>query len=245
MDITIATVCYNAEKTIERTFESILEQTYKDVEYVIVDGKSTDNTVSLIKKWEECFISKGIRFRWISEKDNGLYDAMNKAADIANGKWIIYMNADDELYSKDAIKIARDNLSEDIDVLYGDAIFVSTNGIEELRKALPINTIKRHLPFIPQSAFIRTSLQKSYKFNLKYNIAADYDFFLNIYSMGKKFKKIDYCFSKFYEGGVSNINEWRTYKEDIDVKYRHGVIKNKRSPIQLMKYMRKWIISRG
>jgi glycosyltransferase involved in cell wall biosynthesis len=242
MKITIITVCFNAAKTIERTFQSILNQTNSDFEYLIIDGKSQDGTMSIIKSWESRFIEKGIYFKVYSEKDSGLYDAMNKGAAKAKGRWIIYMNADDEFSDENAIQYAEDNLVDYVDILYGNTIIVDGK-TEIVQTALPIETIKKHLPFIPQSAFIKTELQKRYAFNLNYKITADYDCFLRMYIDGCQYKQIDYCFSKFHMGGVSNKNEWKTYKEDIDVKHANRVL-NKYAPLQIVKYVRRYLLEK-
>lgn len=240
MKLTVITVCFNAEKTIERTFNSVISQKDKDFEYIIVDGKSSDGTIRLIKDWEDAFVKSGISYRWISEKDTGLYDAMNKAALMAAGDWIVYLNADDEFASNETIKYAKEHMDSNTDILYGNTIFVDKNGNMEKRMALDADTITKHLPFIPQSAFIKTEVQKEFLFNLNYKIVADFDSFLRMYIAEKNFKKVDYCFAKFYEGGVSNRNEWETYKEDILVKHANGIL-NKHSIVQKIKYVRRWI----
>ena len=97
MKISIITVCYNSEKTIKNTIDSVLSQTYKNYEYIIIDGKSTDNTVNLIKKYQKKFDNK---LKYISEKDNGIYDAMNKGVLRAIGGIIGIVNSDDWLEPK-------------------------------------------------------------------------------------------------------------------------------------------------
>ena len=92
MEVSIITVCYNSEKTIERTIKSVLNQTYQDYEYIIVDGASTDKTLDIIKRYEPEFEGK---MRWISEQDNGIYYAMNKGIGMAKGKLIGMINSDD------------------------------------------------------------------------------------------------------------------------------------------------------
>ena len=95
MKISIVTVNYNGGKTLKRTIESILNQTHNDIEYIIVDGKSTDNSVDIIKSYEENFNKKGYEYRWISEKDTGIYNAMNKGIKLATGEIIGILNSDD------------------------------------------------------------------------------------------------------------------------------------------------------
>jgi glycosyltransferase involved in cell wall biosynthesis len=240
MEITVITVCLNAEKTIERTFQSVIVQTEKQFEYLIIDGKSTDNTIDIIKKWESRFREAGIVFRWLSEQDSGLYDAMNKGAEFAKGDWLLYMNADDEFADEKAIEKALKYLQKDADVLYGNTIFVNGSQ-EEFRKALPIETIRKHLPFIPQSAFVKSDIQRRYGFDVRYELSTDYECFLRMYLGECNFVQTDVTFSKFHAGGVSTQDVWKVYKDDINVKHKYQIL-NKYSPIQLMKYIRKYIV---
>ena len=85
MKISIITVSYNSSKTIKDTFDSMLSQTYNNIEYIVVDGNSKDNTIDIVKEYEQKFLSRNIEFKWISEKDKGLYDAMNKGIKMATG----------------------------------------------------------------------------------------------------------------------------------------------------------------
>ena len=120
--VSVITVCYNAEASIGNTLKSVLEQTYKDFEYVIIDGASKDNTLKIVERYKPEFEEKGILLNLISEKDNGIYDAMNKAVRCCNGEWLIYMNADDTFADADVLKdILADNDHDGIDVVYGDS----------------------------------------------------------------------------------------------------------------------------
>src|SRR5574344_486655 len=119
--ISIITVCYNSEKEIAKTIESVLIQTYRPLEYIIKDGKSTDNTLKIIDKYTNDFKEKGIELRVISEKDNGIYDAMNKAIPFTKGKWINFMNADDLFINKDSIyNLFLEPLPLNTKIVYGD-----------------------------------------------------------------------------------------------------------------------------
>ena len=102
INYTIITASYNSERTIQQTFNSLLKQQTKPDEYVVVDGGSTDGTVELIKKAQQEFQSIGISFKWISEPDNGIYNAWNKGIALSSGKWISFIGSDDE-YSKNAL----------------------------------------------------------------------------------------------------------------------------------------------
>ena len=118
MRISIITVCYNSEKTIERTIQSVLGQTIEDLEYILVDGGSKDGTLDIIKKYENEFIDKGWSYRYLSEKDNGMYDAMNKGIHLSTGDLIGILNSDD-WYEKEALStvIKEYNITPDADIL--------------------------------------------------------------------------------------------------------------------------------
>lgn len=134
MKISIITVCLNSENTIERTFKSVLSQTYSEFEYIVVDGKSQDNTIKRIEEYYLKFKDKNISFKWVSEKDKGLYDAMNKGAKMALGEYLIYMNADDEFADRNCLETAVRYMDSKIDVLYGNANII--DGMKkEKRKA--------------------------------------------------------------------------------------------------------------
>ena len=118
MKFSLITVCYNSANTIEDTFRSVLKQTYQNFEYIVIDGCSTDKTVELIKKYASIFHGK---MRWISEKDNGIYDAMNKGIKMASGDIIGIINSDDVFARSDALSmIASAFLHHTCDAVYGD-----------------------------------------------------------------------------------------------------------------------------
>ena len=117
MLVSIITVCYNSEKTIARTIESVLNQTYKNIEYIIVDGCSTDSTLDIVNSYAEAFNDKGINLKVVSEKDNGIYDAMNKGIRIANGEIVGIINSDD-WYEPIAVETVADAYRRTNFVLY-------------------------------------------------------------------------------------------------------------------------------
>lgn len=223
--LTIVTVCYNSEKTIRKTIESILNQTFNEYEYIFIDGLSKDKTNDIIRSYKKSFELKGIPIIHISEKDNGIYDAMNKGANLANGEWIIYMNSDDYFFEDNTLsKVFENRNYSNVDVIFGDTCFWKEDN-NYIEKAKEINTIKKHAPFCSQSVFVRTNLQKEYKFNCKYKISADYDFFVRLYLDKKIFLKIDQVISNFSLEGISNSNLIETYKEDVEVKENNKLIK--------------------
>ena len=117
MKVSIITVCFNSSKTLEKTIQSVAKQTYNNIEYIIVDGKSTDQTVEIIRKYE------GVVSRWVSECDNGLYDAINKGITRATGDLIGILNSDDILYSDSTIaEVVNFHLRNDIEASVGNII---------------------------------------------------------------------------------------------------------------------------
>lgn len=116
--ITVITVVYNGEKYLEETILSVINQSYENIEYIIIDGGSTDGTLDIIKKYEDKIAY------WVSEKDKGIYDAMNKGIKTATGEWLNFMNAGDHFYSRDILAKLFDNLNQDeYDLIYSDILF--------------------------------------------------------------------------------------------------------------------------
>ncbi len=132
MKISIITISYNSETTIRDTIQSILNQTYKEIEYIIIDGCSNDNTLNIIKEYEPAF--KGC-MKWISEPDNGIYDAMNKGIDLATGDVVGILNADDLYKDNTALKSIADAFEQhNVDCVYGNLEFVNANNIEKVTR---------------------------------------------------------------------------------------------------------------
>jgi glycosyltransferase involved in cell wall biosynthesis len=196
--VTVITVVLNRASEIEHTLKSVLNQNYKNLEYIVIDGESDDGTIKIIKKY-----LNGIS-EFISEKDKGIYDAMNKAADLANGEWLIFMNAGDFFVADDVVSRTFSVCkSSECDVIYGDGIYTFDES-RVLVRAPKIATLTDGSGFSHQSCFIRTKLQNEYGFDLKESVAADYDFFLRLHRAGKVFKKVDVTVSEFLFGGFSN-----------------------------------------
>ena len=189
--ITIATVTYNAEQTLQRTLESVAEQDYKRIEHLIIDGCSTDHTLSLVQRYvEENQARHNIRL--ISEPDNGLYDAMNKALQNAQGDYIVFLNAGDRLHSTDTItQVARQSewMKGDFTnpaILYGDTHLVDDNG-QFLRRRrltppekLTTRSFLQGMLVCHQSFYVRTDLAKDEPYDLRYRFSADYDWCIRL-----------------------------------------------------------------
>lgn len=176
--ITIITVSYNAVATIEQTISSVVHQDYPNIEYIIVDGGSTDGTIDVVKKYK----SYGIR--WISEPDEGIYDAMNKGVQMASGDYVEIIGADDALVSNDIISRVVSEMKNDIDIFSGQSWGVDDD--QKKQTVCPNVNMRNRLTYrggmAPHAAmFVRRELLLRYPFDTSYRIAADYKFFLQCY----------------------------------------------------------------
>ncbi len=177
--ISIVTVSFNAVETIEQTILSVVNQMYPNIEYIVIDGGSTDGTVDIIKKY-----SDKIAY-WVSEPDRGIYDAMNKGIDKATGRWINFMNCGDWFYTNDVIQSVVPHL-EKADVFYGNMV-IQNGRIRYIVLPESLNRLSEHLVFCHQSAFVRTELLKNNPFDLSYKYVADYALFYRLYKKGCDF----------------------------------------------------------
>lgn len=190
--ITVVTVCFNAEKVLEQTMLSVLSQTYKDIEYLVIDGGSKDGTLDIIKKYSD-------KVKWISEPDKGIYDAMNKAVKMASGEWINFMNAGDCFASIDVLEnVFSKEYPEEVNFLYSDNWYEDEKGIRTYaphdHKSLSLNH---------QSCIYRKSLHSvhgQYIVTPKI-IVSDLLFFASIPQ--DYFLKVDMPISVNRTGGVS------------------------------------------
>ena len=200
LKITIITVCYNAEKTIEDTIKSVLQQTYTNYEYLIIDGKSNDRTLDIINKY-----SNDKHIKVISEKDNGLYDAMNKGVAMATGDIIATINSDDVLYDQNVFQTVIDNFDEETDIVYADILYCDENLDKTIRDY--ISGEKKNDYWCPAhpSMYVRKQTYDSIgKYNIDYKICSDYDFMIRCSQNNVKFKYVKQYFAKMRYGGASN-----------------------------------------
>jgi glycosyltransferase involved in cell wall biosynthesis len=213
----IITASYNSEKTIERTIESILKQSFSNFEYIIIDGKSTDSTVEIIKSFESRFQEKGISYKWISEKDSGIYEAFNRGVKLASGEWISFLGSDDyyvdnalELYSKEIEK-----LSELVDLVHSN---VEIKGSKIINGKWSWNIFRRKMNIAHVGAFHHQNYFKKYgSFNTTYKIAGDYELLLRSKDKLKThwFNEVTSIMS---DGGISNLQIAEVYKETTRAK---------------------------
>ncbi len=211
--ISIITVCYNIKNEIERTCESIISQTSNNYEWIVVDGGSTDGTVDILNKYKDKMSV------FISEKDNGIYHAMNKGIKKATGEWCIFMNGGDCFASNDIIeKFSQlDGIYKYADVIYGNTNIVNINGNKSIKKyPYPLtksffyngNTINHQATFIKNELFNKYGL-----YNENYRIVSDWEKWIIFFINGCNFIKCDYVLSNFYEGGISNVQKNLIIKE--------------------------------
>lgn len=208
MKITIITSTYNSAATVADTFRSVLSQTFHDIEYLVIDGNSSDNTLQIIKEFQPKF--KG-RMRWISEKDNGVYHAMNKGIHMATGDIIGFLNSDDFFTSNDSLQTIADTFAaHDIDATYGNVHYV--NG-DNLKKMVRFYSSKRFKPSLMRLGFMpahptfycRRSIYQLYgDFDTSYRIASDFELLLRFIFVNKvRTRYIAKDFVTMRTGGLS------------------------------------------
>lgn len=200
--VSIITVVYNGAKTIEQTILSVLGQSYKNIEYIIIDGLSTDGTQDIVKKYQDSIAY------FVSEKDDGLYDAMNKGIQKATGEIVGIINSDD-WYAEGAIeKIVNYFRQYEADLVYGDVVFVDQNGRERPNSKKPIDHIWFQCIIQHPGMFVKKSIYERFGcYDTKYRIAADYDLMLRLYSQNIQFKYIDDIIAYFRMGGLSTVSK--------------------------------------
>ena len=204
--ISIVTVSYNVGNTIEDTILSVVNQDFIDFEYIIIDGGSKDNTVEIIKKYED-----KITF-WLSEPDAGIYDAMNKGIKLAAGEWINFMNAGDVFYDTQVFKNVFSTYRFS-DVVYGDNMLCYDWG-KILLAPDDISNITKHMVFGHQTVFMKKDLLLKYPFDCSFKIAADYNLFYKLYKENFSFEYISKCICLFSANdGVSSNNPRIVFKE--------------------------------
>lgn len=208
----VITVCFNSEKTIKKTFDSLICQTFRDFEYIVIDGLSSDNTLKIIREYELEFRKKGINFQWISERDTGIYNAMNKGIKRASGEIIGILNSDDyyENTCLEDIAIAVKKYP-DVGVYHGICKFVNRGKVVMYRGTSSDYLLKGMIEH--PACFIRKTIYEEHGlYNEIYRFVADYDYLLRIYFLGVKFLLIDKVLVTFDENGVGNSAESRKEK---------------------------------
>lgn len=217
----IITVSYNSVDTIERTIQSVLKQSYQNIEYIIIDGLSTDGTQQIIEKYKDRIAY------YISEKDDGLYDAMNKGIQIATGEIIGIINSDD-WYAESVIEDVVDYfLQSEADLIYGKIINVLQDKEVQENWQIPLDHMWYEMAVPHPSVFVKKKIYEQLGiFNTAYKLAADYELLLRFYSKKVKFNYFDKVIAYFRSGGVSETRR----KESIDEVYNISVSYADKSP---------------
>jgi glycosyltransferase len=222
MKVSIITVCYNREKFIKSTIDSVLNQNYENIEYIVVDGESKDSTMDIVRSNEPYF--KG-RMKWISEPDNGIYDAMNKGIKMATGDVVALLNSDD-IYQNEKIisNVVYDFQRRGSDAVYGDLVYVNQNNTNKIIRYWKSGRYKKKsfkygwMPPHPAFFVKKAVYDKFGLYNLNLKVAADYEFMLRtIYKGGIKITYLPCVLVKMRLGGVSNaslLNRLLANKED-------------------------------
>ena len=220
--ITIVTATYNAADTLEQTILSVLNQTYDNVEYIIIDGASTDGTVDIIKKYSDRL------GYWCSEKDKGIYDAFNKGIRHATGDYIQFLGADDSLYEKDALTKVAAQLEDDVDILSTCGYLVN----EELKIERLLDNhdaasgqTKINGSMAPHPGmFVKLPLMRKYMFDESLKIVADYKFFLTCYlRTDARFKDVDTPTFYFSDGGTTGSANPQADKANMQLWQEFGL----------------------
>ena len=233
MKVSIITTTYNSEATVEMTIQSVLRQTYADIEYLIVDGASKDGTLDIVRKYESLFQG---RMRWVSEKDRGLYDALNTGIASSTGDIVGILNSDDFFTSNDVIQRMVNDFSDDVDAVYGDIHFVSPGNLNKSvryyssRFFRPWQLRFGYMPAHPSFYARRYVFDKVGLYSLDYKIAADYDMMVRIFFVHNiKTKYIPMDFVTMRVGGLSTKNFQNRIKitlEDVKACKSNGLYSN-------------------
>lgn len=196
--VSVVTVVKNGEKYLEETIKSVINQTYTNIEYIIVDGGSTDNTLEIIQKY------KNKIDYWISENDKGIYDGMNKGIDLAKGEWVIFINAGDKFYKNNIVERIFLGKNYDVDFIYGDCKIVYNPKFSRIQRAGEIKNLWKGMVFSHQSLFTKCEVFKKYKFNINNKIGADFEFIYNCYINKYKFYNLHFPVAVNLAGGLSD-----------------------------------------
>jgi len=211
--ISVITVTFNAEKYLEQTIQSVLNQTYKNIEYIIVDGGSTDCSLEIINKYKKHID------HFISEKDEGIADAMNKGVALATGDYILFLHADDYLKSEDVLEKVSDFFNEPSDIITCNILFGKKFKLCKPRGFNFWFNFKQGI--YHQGTFCRRQLIERLRgFDTQFRIAMDYDFFLRAYQSKARLKKIPIVLTIMRDTGISSRQDWQSLKYRFDEERR-------------------------
>ncbi|WP_236218426.1 glycosyltransferase family 2 protein [Pseudomonas rhodesiae] len=208
--ISIVTVVFNDVKNLQRTIDSISSQSYENLEHIVIDGFSWDGTLDVIKN------NSSIDY-WLSEKDGGIYDAMNKGISAATGQWINFMNSGDVFFNSSVLSdvFNGDNFSGK-EMIYGD-VEVDYGEFKKIKKSGSISSLKQGMQFSHQSLFAARSLLAPMMFDVSYRTAADYDFIIRAWRQGATFHYVNTVISSVSSGGVSDVRRVSSHQQRVKI----------------------------
>lgn len=250
MKISIITVSYNSAMTIRDTIDSVLSQSYKNIEYIVVDGASKDSTMAIVNEYGDK-ISKVV-----SEPDKGIYDAMNKGISFATGDVIGILNSDDFYESNDVVESVADSFSssQDSQVVFGDVVFVNADDLKTVTRfyaAGKFRPWKLRFGWMPPhpATFVRAGAYKEIgPYSEEYKISADYEMFIRLLLVHKyEFSRLDKVLVRMRAGGVSTSgikSSLRLNKEIVQACRRNGIYTNilmvlSKIPFKMLEYVRR------
>ncbi len=218
----VITITFNAEKYLERTIRSVIAQTSDDYEYLIIDGGSSDNTLSIAEKYKPHIHTL------LSEKDRGIYDAMNKGMKLAKGRFVWFMNAGDEIARPDVMERMLAGMPPESDVIYGDTFFVNEDGhVRGLRSVITPHKLPQHLHWkdmkmgmlvCHQSFLAARAIAPEFIMN---NLSADIDWEIKCLKKANSVYFFEGVIARYLEGGVSNRQLKRSLTDRFKVLREH------------------------
>ena len=219
----IITVTYNAAKVLEETIQSVISQTYKNVEYIIVDGRSKDTTLQITDKYKKWI------HRLVSEPDKGLYDAMNKGIQLATGDYLCFLNAGDKLHDNNTLQLIVHSLKGKTlpDVVYGETAIVDKQGnflhMRRLSapKELHWKSFKKGMLVCHQAFFAKRELAIQEPYLLDYRFSADFDWCIRIMKRAKQLHNTRQTVIDYLNEGMTTHNHKASLKERFRIMVKH------------------------
>lgn len=220
--ISIIVVCYNEEKRIGETLESIFCQTYSDYECIIVDGGSSDGTLDKIEQYRKRFEEKRILMKILSEPDKGIYDAMNKGVSLSAGNWINFMNSGDCFHDAEVLRRVAAQMQDNKSIVIGRVIGYD-GYLGRLYESQDIKDLEKGMAFCHQAIFAKRELLVVHPFDLRYRICADYEWLLDMYLQNTEIECIDVIVADYDADGISNKNAELSRDEMKRIQEKHGI----------------------
>lgn len=214
----IISVCYNCEQDVKETVESLLSQTFRDYEYIVIDGNSNDSTIAIVNQYRDKFPVITV----VSEPDRGIYDAMNKGVKMANGRFIYFLNMGDKLYDESVLEnMANEIADEAFDIYYGDVWQKDGVIVRQENKATLAWAIYREFMICHQSIFAKREWLENHPFDLNFRICADRDWLIRCLRRGALPHYVKQCVCIYDANGISS-NLKKFQEDSLAVSVHHG-----------------------